>query len=109
MRLLLCGDTRIECATPRTRLTMPSCSRLTGGSARTVGTLSCTSPPPCGFGAGLRLTAALKAAAQHCKLALDPFLRSRRLDQNSSFLVVISERLAVQLQIHSPWVGLPCA
>ena len=47
MRLLFCGDTRMEWATPRTRFTSPSSIRLMGGSVRTVGTFSFTSPPPC--------------------------------------------------------------
>ena len=47
MRLLLCGETRMEWAMPRTRLTMPSSVRATGASARTTGTATRTSPPPC--------------------------------------------------------------
>ena len=47
MRLLLCGETRMEWAMPRMRLTMPSSVRATGASARTTGTATRTSPPPC--------------------------------------------------------------
>mmetsp|Transcript_16193 Transcript_16193/g.44282 ORF Transcript_16193/g.44282 Transcript_16193/m.44282 type:complete len:202 (+) Transcript_16193:1037-1642(+) len=39
----------MEYATPRMRFTMPSSTRLTGGSCFMMGTLSMTSPPPIGL------------------------------------------------------------
>mmetsp|Transcript_34555 Transcript_34555/g.87380 ORF Transcript_34555/g.87380 Transcript_34555/m.87380 type:complete len:300 (+) Transcript_34555:388-1287(+) len=48
MRLVLCGETFIEYATPRMRFTMPSSVRLMRGSCFMMGTRSTTSPPPNG-------------------------------------------------------------